>query len=125
MQIPGNQLQPLLNNGATRDSTRIGNESERTRAKFEITDDAKTSADQQSDDVQISDAARQALIQQEVIPLNRSEQSQASYEYYPFPESNSLPTQQQKALQVYTSNQQFSRETETNGEYLGSIDLFI
>lgn len=78
-----------------------------------------------SDAVFISDAARQSLAQQEVIPVNRGESSRPSYQYDPFQEASGLSASQQKALQAYSSNQQFNRELEGSGEYLGGVDIIV
>lgn len=74
-------------------------------------------------DVQISDAARRAAQQREVVAPERSDKSARGYQVYPFPENVDLSMSQQRALQAYASNQQMSR-TDGSGEFLGSIDTF-
>lgn len=74
-------------------------------------------------DVQISDAARRAAQQREVVATERSDKSYRGYQVYPFPENVDLSLSQQRALQAYASNQQMSR-TDGSGEFLGSIDIF-
>ena len=79
----------------------------------------------QQDEVQISEAARQAATAQQIVPTNRSEASQANYQYYRSQEQGELPSSKQRALQAYTNTQQISREAQGSGEFLGSIDLFV
>jgi len=74
-------------------------------------------------DVQISDAARRAAQQREVVATERSDKSYRGYQVYPFPENVDLSLSQQRAMQAYASNQQMSR-TDGSGEFLGSIDIF-
>jgi hypothetical protein len=73
--------------------------------------------------VQISDAARRVAQQREVVPTDKSAKSQRAYQYYPFPDNSGLSAPQQKALQTYSNNQNLSR-TDTNGDFLGSVDVF-
>ncbi len=73
--------------------------------------------------VQISDAARRVAQQREVIPTDQAAKTQRSYQYYPFPDNSGLSSQQQKALQTYSNNQNLSR-SDSNGDFLGSVDVF-
>lgn len=73
--------------------------------------------------VQISDAARRVAQQREVVPTDKSAKTQRAYQYYPFPDNSGLSAPQQKALQTYSNNQNLSR-TDTNGDFLGSVDVF-
>ncbi len=79
----------------------------------------------QPEEVQISEAARQAANAQQIVPANRSESGQASYQYYQPVDQTDLPSSRQRALQAYTTTQQISRESQGSGEFLGSIDLFV
>lgn len=131
MQIVNNQLNTLISNsGASRETGR-SREQDDVRGQTDIRSRNAQSTQQSNnsggtDEVFISDAARQSLEQQEVLPANRGEPAQSSYQYYPFPEEQEgLSTSQQKALQAYSSNQQISRETEGSGEFLGTVDTFV
>lgn len=72
----------------------------------------------------ISEAARQAANQQQVIAVNASERNQSTYQYYPSERKENLTSVQQKALQAYDTNQQMSREDQVSGEFLGGLDVF-
>jgi len=121
MRVSGSALQSVIANGVQgRDDNRL---------QQQTVDPARTRNDKpapsQQDDVQISEAARQAASNQQIVSTNRSESSQSSYQYYQPVEQSSLPSANQRALQAYTNTQQISRETEGSGEFLGSIDLFV
>lgn len=73
--------------------------------------------------VQISDAARRVAQQREVVPTDKTDKAQRAYQYYPFPDNSGLSAPQQKALQTYSNNQNLSR-TVSNGDFLGSVDVF-
>ncbi len=83
-------------------------------------DPQQTRVDQ---DVQISDAARRVAEQREVVATDKPVRPQRQYQYYPFPNTSSLSTSQQKALQTYSSNQSLSR-VDNSGDFLGSVDVF-
>lgn len=121
MRVSGSAIQSVIANGVQgRDDNRLQQQAaEPVRARND------KPASPQQDDVQISEAARQAASYQQILPTNRSESSQSSYQYYPSVEQSSLPSSNQRALQAYTNTQQISRESEGSGEFLGSIDLFV
>ena len=73
---------------------------------------------------QISEAARQAANQQQVVPVNAVERSQSTYQYYPSERKEKLTSLQQRALQAYDTSQQMSREDQVSGEFLGGLDVF-
>lgn len=73
--------------------------------------------------VEISDAARRVAQQREVVPTDRAAKAERGPQYYPFPDNSGLPASQQKALQTYSNNQNLSR-TDSNGDFLGSVDVF-
>ena len=73
--------------------------------------------------VHISDAARRVSQQREVVPTDQPAKTQRGYQYYPFPDNSSLSAQQPKALQTYSNNQNLSR-SDSNGDFLGSVDVF-
>lgn len=72
---------------------------------------------------EVSDAARRASQQREVVATDRPAKSQRQPQYYPFPDQSGLSASQQKALQTYSNNQNLSR-SDTNGDFLGSVDVF-
>lgn len=88
-------------------------------------DRSRASAPPAQENVQISEAARQAASAGQALPINNSESSRPSYQYYRAAEQESLPNNSQKALQAYTLNRHIGAESQGTGEYLGGIDLFV
>lgn len=126
MQINGNPLQSLYDNSVTGRDKR----SDRPFSDAPKKPNDQAAYDQQ--DVEISDAARQAAANQQVVPVNRSESNQSNYsqndshQYYPSSASSEgLSSGQQRALQAYSATQQISRESEGSGEFLGGVDVFV
>ena len=121
MQISGNVSSYIGNSPLQgRDPNRPDEALERARKQKQ---DQPPSQEQS---VNISDAARQAAQQQQVIPSNASQANQNDYQYYPTDQREGLTSSQRRALQAYDSNQQLSREADATGEFLsGGIDLFV
>lgn len=70
-----------------------------------------------------ADHARRVTQQREIVAVERGASAQRQHHYYPFPDHSGLPTSQQKALQTYSHNQNLSR-VDSNGDFLGSVDVF-
>lgn len=121
MRVSGSAIQSSITNGVQgRDDNRLQQQAvERAR------DQSQKPAQPQQDEVQISEAARQAVSNQQIASVNRSEAGQPRYQYYQSIEQSTLPSSNQRALQAYTTTQQISREAQGSGEFLGSIDLFV
>ena len=124
MRISGD-IQSYVSNGLQgREDTRLQQQTlEQTLERARQQEQRAPSA--QQEEVQISEAARQASAAQQIVPTNRSESTQANYQYYRPVEQGELPSSKQRALQAYTNTQQISREAQGSGEFLGSIDLFV
>lgn len=122
MRVSGGGLQSYVSNGLSgREDPRL-QQSSLDRARQQ---EAAPQKPPQPEEVQISDAARQAAATRQIVPTNRTESSQANYQYYRPLEQADLPSSKQRALQAYTNTQQISREAQGSGEFLGSIDLFV
>jgi hypothetical protein len=122
MRISGSPLQTLVSNSLLgRDDNRLREQpAERARNR-----DQQRQQSAQQADLQISEAARQAASGQQITPVNRTQASQSSYQYYPSVTQEGLPSSNQRALQAYNNTQQISRESEGSGEFLGGIDVFV
>lgn len=120
MRISGD-IQSYVSNGLQgREESRLQQQAfERARQQEQRAPSA------QQEEVQISEAARQASVAQQIVPTNRSEATQSNYQYYRPVEQGELPSSKQRALQAYTNTQQISREAQGSGEFLGGIDLFV
>ncbi|MBA53383.1 MAG: hypothetical protein CMK89_02920 [Pseudomonadales bacterium] len=125
MRISGD-IQSYVSNGLQgREDTRLQQQSFQEQALERARQQEQRAPSAQQEEVQISEAARQASAAQQIVPTNRSEATQSNYQYYRPVEQDELPSSKQRALQAYTTTQQISREAQGSGEFLGSIDLFV
>lgn len=125
MRVSGG-LQSYVSNGLQgREDTRLQEQSFREQALERARQQEQRAPSAQQEEIQISEAARQAATAQQIVPTNRSESTQSNYQYYRPLEQGDLPASKQRALQAYTNTQQISREAQGSGEFLGSVDLFV